>query len=626
MSKSAKKKFNFLKDLVHRVRGVALTYHGTTLSSRDNETFHEGLTLWLCLFCDLLLAGVSPSRQYQCSTMRIVSAWQTRGLDVLDLVKDLGDIDDLVINSAGTLQDPACFKHKLRTLHVTNHWLVGACTDILASSDGPIQMWRQLHQFLKFITRIRLLDVEELIAMTEEKYFTNLSRVRQWRTSTDVEQAIIAKWLESWVPPTLEDCSFGSGATADPKVKCLEEKYAQLQDTARSRHVALKLGIEPTAEIAVRPPQSRLIFVPKSAKIMRPIAAEDPMLMFYQQGLLKSLNHVFRTTPLRRRISLENQTKSRCLARIGSRFPRGYATIDLSSASDSVRYDLVEKWFARTALADALRVCRSTHAVYGDKVIDLPMFASMGSAVCFPVECICFAAQCAATIMSEGMSPSRSNFCVYGDDIIIESRFAPALIKRLEYNGFIVNQDKSFFDENFYFRESCGGEYLKGEDITPLYLSRRFSCNTGDRARMMSALILMANACYARNYSTLRSRVLQLISEWYGNTVLYSDDVSLLEAEKHFGVFEEAQRGTAIFSPTATNYHLQSRYNSKLQRREYRVTAITASEKKCSSVVGRYLYTLHKPEDVAPGGEPRGTARVTARTRLVLRRTWRSAI
>lgn len=625
MSKNANRKLSFLKLLVHRVRGVALTYSGESLTPTDTDTTHVALAMWLAVLCDILQDCESPRGDYQCTTGRILSDWCTRGLDVKLLVCELSSIDELLINLSSRDQLPR-FKHEIRRLRLSNHWLVGACTDILATSVEPIHMCAKLHQFFRFPVRLRLTGIEELKRVTESKYFDNLTRVSQHNTSTDLEQAIIAKWFECYEYPTVSDLGYGNGATSLIPVKSIEEKYTFSGDIARTRILAHRLGIDPDPVLLVRAPQSRLIFVPKSAKIMRPIAAEDPSLMFYQQGILKSLDRLFRSTDLRRRINLHNQTRSRTLARCGSGRPTSYATIDLSSASDSVKTELVEKWFARTPLNRVLPLCRSTHAKYKDEIISLPMFASMGSAICFPIECICFAAQCAATILSLGDSPDRSNFCVYGDDIIIESKYAPALIERLEYNGFLVNKDKSFYDDTMYFRESCGGEYLHGVDITPLHLSRRFSSDLKSRPQMMSAMIVLANASFARNLVLLRMLVIQLIKEWYSNKVLYSDDTDLISAQYLFGQFEETVTGRAIFSPQATNYHVESRYNRRYQRREYRVLgSIPKVEQKKRYEVGRYLFTLHKPDNQPEASEPRGAVRCTARTRLALRLSWRTA-
>jgi hypothetical protein len=57
---------------------------------------------------------------------------------------------------------------------------------------------------------------------------------------------------------------------------------------------------------------------------------------------------------------------------------------------------------------------------------------------------------------------------VYGDDIIVGSDYAEHLSWVLGYVGFSVNPSKSFIDGPF--RESCGGHYLVGVDVTPFYL------------------------------------------------------------------------------------------------------------------------------------------------------------
>jgi hypothetical protein len=99
----------------------------------------------------------------------------------------------------------------------------------------------------------------------------------------------------------------------------------------------------------------------------------------------------------------------------------------------------------------------------------------MGSAMCFPVECIVFAAIVEWAIMHAHGDPRHSNYCVYGDDIIVETEFAPAVVTALEEFGFTVNHEKSYYRETVLnYRESCGGEYVFGEDVTPVKVSRKF--------------------------------------------------------------------------------------------------------------------------------------------------------
>jgi len=88
-------------------------------------------------------------------------------------------------------------------------------------------------------------------------------------------------------------------------------------------------------------------------------------------------------------------------------------------------------------------------------------FSSMGNGATFSLETLIFCACCYAV--------GSKAFSVYGDDIIIESDLAEALIRLLAFIGFSVNTEKSYIGD-ISFRESCGKHYCGGIDVTPKYL------------------------------------------------------------------------------------------------------------------------------------------------------------
>ena len=70
---------------------------------------------------------------------------------------------------------------------------------------------------------------------------------------------------------------------------------------------------------------------------------------------------------------------------------------------------------------------------------------------------------------------NNSHYHVYGDDIVIETKFVDALISNLTSLGFQVNTDKSYTDMSVNtYRESCGAEYRGGDYVTPWKMSRWF--------------------------------------------------------------------------------------------------------------------------------------------------------
>nr|QDH86778.1 MAG: RNA-dependent RNA polymerase [Leviviridae sp.] len=90
-------------------------------------------------------------------------------------------------------------------------------------------------------------------------------------------------------------------------------------------------------------------------------------------------------------IGSDTQEPNQLLAQKGSR-DGSLATLDLSEASDRVSLQLVEELLARNPLAkEAILACRSLRAsVPGHETITLAKFASMGSALCFPIEAMVF--------------------------------------------------------------------------------------------------------------------------------------------------------------------------------------------------------------------------------------------
>jgi len=201
--------------------------------------------------------------------------------------------------------------------------------------------------------------------------------------------------------------------------------------------------------------------VPKNSEIDRVACKEPDLNMFMQRGLGLEIARKLRRVG----INLNDQSRNRFLARLGSE-QGDLATIDLSSASDSVSYELVSQlmptiWFASL---NALR-CKVT-LIDGDEHRN-EMFSSMGNGFTFELESLLFYALARTTAYFRGVSGVIS---VYGDDIIVPTRLAQDLTWVLEYFGFSVNSEKSFWTGSF--RESCGGHFVNGRDVTPFYLRK----------------------------------------------------------------------------------------------------------------------------------------------------------
>ena len=256
--------------------------------------------------------------------------------------------------------------------------------------------------------------------------------------------------------------------------------------------------LEPGAERPVR-----VVSVPKTQKTPRIIAIEPTCMQYMQQAVSGSLTRKLESSSLLLgMIGFTDQEPNQILAQSGS-YDGSLATLDLSEASDRVSWRLVREVFADFGnFLEALDVTRSTKAVVpGHGLISLTKFASMGSALTFPIEAMMFLAIVFHGIgkaLNRPVSPAlikeyRWRVRVYGDDIIVPNEYATSVMDSLELFGFKVNQNKSFWTG--MFRESCGAEFFGGEDVSIVRCRREFPSSRHDVQEVLS-LVSMRNQFY----------------------------------------------------------------------------------------------------------------------------------
>jgi len=260
--------------------------------------------------------------------------------------------------------------------------------------------------------------------------------------------------------------------------------------------------LEPGRELPVK-----VISVPKTMKTPRIIAVEPTAMMYSQQAILRLFQEAIEeSSTLRSFIGLDDQTPNQRLARQGS--SKGdLATLDLSEASDRVSCESVSHLLRRHRhLHDAVMACRSTHARLPDgSVIELSKFASMGSALCFPMEAAMFLVAIFLGIEQDlGHELSKDDVKsylgrvrVFGDDIIVPKEHVHSVILSLESFGLKVNSRKSFW--NGSFRESCGKEYFDGTDVS-LVRVRRFIPSSRRNVQEVVSTVSLRNQLFQAGY------------------------------------------------------------------------------------------------------------------------------
>jgi hypothetical protein len=239
--------------------------------------------------------------------------------------------------------------------------------------------------------------------------------------------------------------------------------------------------IPPGAELPVK-----VVSVPKTMKTSRIICVEPTVMQYAQQLTAARFIAAIRRSGLYSQFNFDDQRPNQEAARQGS-IDRVTATVDLSEASDRVSSKLVSLVFRHSPrLLQHLNGCRTARAMMpgANKSFALRKFASMGSALTFPVEAFCFYVLCTAAVASNrnvfrkdgrpkdllDYEIARKSVLVFGDDLIVPTDAIEDVVRYLEAFGLKVNSKKSF--SNGDFRESCGHDYYRGIFITPTYLRR----------------------------------------------------------------------------------------------------------------------------------------------------------
>jgi hypothetical protein len=261
--------------------------------------------------------------------------------------------------------------------------------------------------------------------------------------------------------------------------------------------------LEPGTEMPVR-----VITVPKTLKTPRIIAIEPTAMQYAQQSLWAMFRHrIEGDYNLSAMVGFDDQLPNQEMAREGSR-TGDLATLDMSEASDRVSYETVKAIFLKYPfLWWALDGSRSRTAQLDgyDQKVTLSKFASMGSAVTFPLEAMVFLSMIFLGIEQQLNSPLtrrdikmfRGQVRVFGDDIIIPVDFVRSVVGVLESFGMKVNTSKSFWTGKF--RESCGGDFYDGEDVNIVRVRRVFPEHR-KHAQEVISIISLRNQLYKAGY------------------------------------------------------------------------------------------------------------------------------
>lgn len=568
---------------------VPLYRKGVELSLDDNQTVLDVYQQWLLLMIDL--DYLHPDTLLR-DAHRLWS--DMIRMDVLDLNNAFAECLALV-----RAQNNKGFKVLCKRIssHLYNH----IHDDLELMSQGDVYSAKRLIQLFSYTSRLSLKDID-LTQQLLDDYLLNEENLPDSFDSRTIQRLnkVMRRWFGNFCPYEIYP-QHGPGGVSGHGRASLEVKYKDLTSDALLRYA---FG-EPSWVVSPIPSNldriSQTIFVPKSYKTFRTISMEPATLQYFQQGVWKVVDRmVARNSYLRSRIGFHDQVRNQQLARRGS-IERNFATIDLSAASDSVSYKLVKQLFKGTWILRYLVALRSKRTILPDgRVIDLKKFAPMGSALCFPIETFVFASICEIVTREYHVN---GKYSVFGDDIIVPTQCVESVMQVLESLGFHVNRSKSFYKDDCWFRESCGGEYCDGFDVTPMKVSRRYASR--EQLVRLTSLIDMANIAYSHNYKNLRHFFLRKLRD-NGYVALFAP--------------------SELLSDNYTNYHTKTRWNKNLQRIDVKVTSIVTKYKEADLLSQneeiRYRHWFESTAERSTIGD--GFESVTCKPMVFVKNTWRA--
>lgn len=394
-----------------------------------------------------------------------------------------------------------------------NQWLKAeaqckATNERLRGDHGPVKIPRVVHRAKKLILDCLGGD------LTDDRLREILTKGKHGPGSTltnsceDGEVTLYYKYNTLPYSCTNTGANYAFIAIAD------NHQWTQFLESSGRRHV-LPDYRAPRAEqlfqlfgscVEIRDTE-KVTYVDKNAKTKRTIGIGGNLDMLCQLGIKSELQNCLLSVG----VDLSNQDNNKSMAQQGSEFAylfdgteneNQYSTLDLAMASDTISYELVKLllpsyWFA---VLDDLRFKRGR--LDGENVL-YEKFSAMGNGFTFPLESLIFWALTKASILEAGFSAKISDLAVYGDDIIVRKKAYHAVVHTLEWAGFSLNHEKSFYKG--WFKESCGGDYFKGQDVRPFYLKRKldtfediyFLANTVSRFAKLRKLVFGYHSLYS---------------------------------------------------------------------------------------------------------------------------------
>lgn len=242
--------------------------------------------------------------------------------------------------------------------------------------------------------------------------------------------------------------------------------------------------------------------VPKDYESSRIIAPNTPYLNFKGSRVRVLLLALTEATGALAQMPPEDQSLNRSRAYEGS-LPQDdpYCTIDLSHASDSISRSFFRE-LCPPELWPIIADCLEDTIFIERKPYKPALLATSGNKLTPFLQSTFF-----LTILRTAcdLCNAPRDVSAYNDDLVCRRSVFPTVCELLTLCGATVNLKKTFSEG--YFRESCGGEYCYGVDVTGYYWPRRALALAGkvDDASTIQSLIALQKKLY--HFTTTRTLI-----------------------------------------------------------------------------------------------------------------------
>jgi len=493
-----------------------------TLNQVDQRTREEGTSF---LTKTLPRLGKALDKALSTDTRLVGSEHRFDTMPGSELPRFLGEFFSCVFSQDGTELPSPC----IRSVRVLRQLLYCFYKYELPFSDE--QQQQVIAKFVRTEDDLKELKprLQEIVKETEASIRSSGYAVSDDSTAGLVRRArILLSEVFRGFDPTDIVPSHGPGAVSTKEKLEAKYRFSNVPDRiaemypidayyfASLGHVCDSLqGLRALTSIESK---AQVLLVPKDSRGPRLISCEPLEFQWIQQGLGRAIVQRVESHPLTRyNVHFTDQQPNQFGSLLGSRHGR-YATLDLNEASDRVSVDLVTLLFPEPLLG-YLMASRSLSTVLPDgRVLVLDKFAPMGSALCFPILALTVWAILTA---GETDADARESILVYGDDVIVETARAARAIEQLEAFGLRVNKDKSCTCG--LFRESCGMDAYRGENVTPVRFRTVWSSTQSPEAYV--SWIAYANSLYNKHYFTAYDCIVSWLYQLYGD--IPSSDLGL---------------------------------------------------------------------------------------------------